>query len=72
MCVCVCVYIYIYIYIYIIGYTMIILSRRLTLHLLDSSSICQHLKKYNCLNATYRNILVNNIKILHSNNNVKK
>ena len=31
---------------------------RLTLHLSDSSSICQLLKKHNCLNATNRKILV--------------
>ena len=29
-------------------------------------------KKHNCLNATYRNILVNNTKIFHTDNNVKK
>ena len=52
-------------------YTMTKLSRRLTLHLSDSSSICRHLKKHNCLNETYRNILLNNTKILHTDNNIK-
>ena len=55
-----------------IGYVMTKLSRRLTLHFSDSCSICQHLKNHNCLNATYRNILVNNTKLLHIDNNVKK
>ena len=55
-----------------IGYTTTKLTRRLTLHLSDSSSICQYLKKHSCHNATYRNILVNNTKILHRDNNVKK
>ena len=54
-----------------IGYTTTKLSRRFTLHLSDSSSICQHLKKYDFLNATYRNILVYNTKLLHTDNNVK-
>ena len=37
----------------------------------DSSSICQHLKKRNCLTVTDKNILINNAKyfiqtMLHS------
>ena len=54
-----------------IGYTTTKLSRRLSLHLSDSSSICQHLKKYNVL-MKHRNILVNSTKILHVDKNVKK
>ena len=54
-----------------ICYTTTKLSKRCTLHLLDSGSIYLHLIN-NFLNATYRNILVNNTKILNADNNIKK
>ena len=59
-------------YLSYIDYTTAKLSRRLTLHVSDCRSVCHHLKKHNCLEATYRNILDNNRKILQTDNNVKK
>ena len=55
-----------------IGRTTTKSTRKHTLHLSNYSPICQCLKKYNCLNATYTNILVNNTKIPHTYNNIKK
>ena len=55
-----------------ISHTTTKLSKRFTLHQIDFSSICQHFKKYYSLTATYRNIFVDNTKILHTDNNVKK
>ena len=58
-------YIYIYTYIYIhihtsiyihrVSLTSTTLSRRLTMHLSDTSSIAQHLKKYSCPTIQQRN-----------------
>ena len=54
----------IYIYIYIVGLTSSTLSRRLTMHLSDTSSIAQHLKKHSCPTTQLRKILTDNTTIL--------
>jgi hypothetical protein len=56
-----------------IGHTTNRLSRRLTLHLNDSSSISKHLKdQHNCPHSNIRKILDENTKILTYCNNIKK
>ena len=49
-----------------IGHTRTTLSRRLTLHLNDSSAIYQHLKTHKELPGPLRENLVNNTKIIHT------
>ena len=46
------------------GLTSTILSRRLTMHLSDTSSIAQHLKKHSCPTTQLRKFLTDNTKIL--------
>ena len=48
------------------------LSRRLTMHLSDTSSIAQHLKKHSCPTAQLRKILTDNTTILEHQNNKQK
>lgn len=55
-----------------IGHTTNTLSRRLTLHLSDTSSIAQHLKKHGCQHSQFRNIMVENTKILQTDSNVRR
>ena len=53
-----------------VGLTSTTLSRRLTMHLSDTSSIAQHLKKHSCPTTQLRKILTDNTTILeHQNNN---
>ena len=79
------IYIYIYIYthththiyiythhIYIYIYISTTLSRRLTMHLSDTSSIAQHLKKHSCPTTQLRKILTDNTTILEHQNNKQK
>ena len=47
-------------------------SRRLTMHLSDTSSIAQHLKKHSCPTPELRKILTNNTTILEHQNNKQK
>ena len=47
-------------------------SRRLTMHLSDTSSIAQHLKKHSCPTAQLRKILTDNTTILEHQNNKQK
>ena len=42
------------------------------MHLFDTSSIAQHLKKHSCLTTQLRNILNNNTTILEHQNNKQK
>ena len=76
-------YVYNYIYAYIciiiydnnniyVGLTSTTLSRRLTMHLSDTSSIAQHLKKHSCPTAQLRKILTDNTTILEHQNNKQK
>ena len=51
---------------------MMTLSRRLTMHLSDTSSIAQHLKKHSCPTAQLRKILTDNTTILEHQNNKQK
>ena len=56
-----------------IGYTTTRLSRRLTLHLNDNSSIANHLKQtHNCPHSNIRKLLNENTSILTHTNNSKK
>ena len=48
------------------------LSRRLTMHLSDTSSIAQHLKKYSGPTTELRKILTDNKTILEHQNNKQK
>ena len=48
-----------------IGFTSTTLSRHLTLHMTDNSSISQHQKLHSCPHSNYRNILTENTHILH-------
>ena len=52
--------------------TSTILSRRLTMHLSDTSSIAQHLKKHSCPTTELRKILTDNTTILEHQNNKQK
>ena len=47
------------------------LSRRLTMHLSDTSSIAQHLKKHLCPTTQLRKILTDNTILEHQNNKQK-
>ena len=58
-------------YIYV-GLTSTTLSRRLTMHLSDTSSIAQHLKKHSCPTTQLRKILTDNTTILEHQNNKQK
>ena len=49
----------------------IVLSRRLTMHLSDTSSIGQHLKKHSCPTTQLRKILTENTILEHQNNKKK-
>ena len=55
-----------------VGLTSTTLSRRLTMHLSDTSSIAQHLKKHSCPTAQLRKILTDNTTILEHQNNKQK
>ena len=55
-----------------IGYTTTTLSRRLTCHLSQQSSIYKHLTQHNCPPSNFRKIMTDNTNILHSSNNKKK
>ena len=48
------------------------LSRRLTMHLSDTSSIAQHLKKHSCPTTHLRKILTDNTAILEHQDNKQK
>ena len=63
---------YIYIYIYIYSLTSTTLSRRLIMHLSNTSSIAQHLKKHSCPTTELRKILTENATILKHQNNKQK
>ena len=68
MCVCVCV---------LFNQTnlekkMLPRYRRLTMHLFDTSSIAQHLKKHSCPTTQLRKILTDNTTILEHQNNKQK
>ena len=65
------IYIYIYIYIYL-SLTSTTLSRRLTMHLSNTISIAQHLKKHSCPTTQLRKILTDNTTILEHQNNKQK
>ena len=58
-------------YIYV-GLTSTTLSRRLTIHLSDTSSIALHLKKHSCPTTELRKILTDNTTILEHQNNKQK
>ena len=55
-----------------VGLTSTTLSRRLTMHLSETSSIAQHLKKHSCPTAQLRKILTDNTTILEHKNNKQK
>ena len=55
-----------------IGLTSTTLSRRLTMHLSDTSAIAQHLKKYSCPTSEFRKILTDNTTILEQQNNKQR
>ena len=55
-----------------VGLTSTTLSRRLTMHLSDTSSIAQHLKKHSCPKTQLRKILTDNTTILEHQNNKQK
>ena len=55
-----------------VGLTSPTLSRRLTMHLSDTSSIAQHLKKHSCPTTQLRKILTDNTTILEHKNNKQK
>ena len=55
-----------------VGLTLTTQSRRLTMHLSDTSSIAQHLKKHSCPNNTITEILTDNTTILEHQNNKQK
>ena len=51
---------------------LLILSRRLTMRLSDTSSIAQHLKKHSCPTTQLRKILTDNTTILEHQNKKQK
>ena len=55
-----------------VGLTSTTLLRRLTMHLSDTSSIAQHLKKHSCPTTQLRKILTDNTTILEHQNNKQK
>ena len=55
-----------------VGLTSTTLSRRLTMHLSDTSSIAQYLKKHSCPTTQLRKILTDNTTILEHQNNKQK
>ena len=55
-----------------VGLTSTTLSRRPTMHLSDTSSIAQHLKKHPCPTTAFRKILTENTRILEQQNNKQK
>ena len=55
-----------------VGLTSTTLSRRLTMHLADTSSISQHLKKHSCPTTELQKILTDNTTILEHQNNKQK
>ena len=55
-----------------VGLTSTTLSMRLTMHLSDTSSIGQHLKKHSCSATQLRKILTDNTTILEHQNNKQK
>ena len=55
-----------------VGLTSTTLLRRLTMHLSDTSSIAEHLKKHSCPTTQLRKILTNNTTILEHQNNKQK
>ena len=55
-----------------VSLTSTTLSRRLTMHLSDKSSIAQHLKKLSCPTTELRNILTDIATILEHQNNKEK
>ena len=55
-----------------VGLTSTTLSRRHTMHLSDTSSIAQHLKKHSCPTTQQRKILTDNTTILEHQNNKQK
>ena len=55
-----------------VGLTSTTLSRRLTMHLSDTSSIAHHLKKHSCPTTQLRKILTDNTTILEHQNNKQK
>ena len=55
-----------------VGLTSTTLSRRLTMHLSDTNSIAQHLKKHSCPTTQLRKILTDNTTILEHQNNKQK
>ena len=59
-------------YFYRIRGELTTLSRRLTMHLSDTSSIAQHLKKHSCPTTQLRKILTDNTSILEHQNNKQK
>ena len=54
-----------------VGLTSFTLSRRLKVHLSDTSSIAQYLKKHSCPTTQLRKILTDNTTILEHQNNKK-
>ena len=54
-----------------VGLTLTTLSRRLTMHLSDTSSIAQHLKKHSCPTTQLRKILTDNTILEYQNNKQK-
>ena len=63
MCVCVCVYVSKENCAYV-GLTTTTFSRRLTMHLNDTSSIASHLKNHSIPKSKFRKILVENTTII--------
>ena len=55
-----------------VGLTSTTLSQRLTMHLSDTSSIAQHLKKHSCPTTELWKILTDNATILEHQNNKQK
>ena len=55
-----------------VGLTWTTLSRRLTMHLSDTSSIAQHLTKHSCPKTEFQKILTGNTTILEQQNNKQK
>ena len=55
-----------------VGLTSTTLLKRLTMHLSDTSSIAQHLKKHSCPTTQLRKILIDNTTILEHQNNKQK
>ena len=55
-----------------VGLTSTTLSRRLTMHLSDTSSIVQHLRKHSCPTTELRKNLTKDTTILEHQNNKQK